>query len=118
MVIKKYEDLEIYQKSYELAMNIHNMTSKLPSKELFEEGIQIRKSSKSIVANIVEGYGRRRYKKDFIRFITYAYASCHETKVHLNFIYDSGYITKEKFCQFIEDYDRLGRKIHNFLKNL
>jgi len=73
MVVKRYEDLEIYQKSYELALNVHDMTLKLPKYELYEEGSQIRKASKSIVANIVEGFGRRRHKKEFIKFVTYAY---------------------------------------------
>lgn len=118
MVVKGYEDLEIYQKSYELAMNIHEMTLELPNFEMYEEGSQIRKASKSIAANLVEGFGRRRYKREFIKFVTYAYASCLETKVHLNFIYDSSYITKKKFNQYFEEYDSLGRKIHNFMKNL
>ncbi len=117
MIVKKYEDLEIYRKSYELAMNVHEMTLKLPKYELYEEGGQIRRASKSIAANIVEGFGRRRHKKEFIKFVTYAYASCLETKVHLNFIYDSGYITKKKFDQYFKEYDSLGRKIYNFIEN-
>ena len=58
-----YENLEIFQNSYELAMKIHEFTLKLPKFELYEEGSQIRRASKSVVANIVEGYGRKRYKK-------------------------------------------------------
>ena len=95
MVKNGYEDLKIFQDSFELAMKIHEITLKLPKFELYEEGSQIRKASKSVVANIVEGYGRRRYKNDLIKFLAYAYASCDETKVHLKFIFDSKYITKE-----------------------
>ena len=78
--MKNYKDLEIYQLSYDLAIKIHKFSLKLPRYELFEEGRQIRKSSKGITSCIVEGYGRRRYKADFIKFLAYAHASCAETK--------------------------------------
>jgi four helix bundle protein len=54
------------------------MSLKLPKFELYETGSQIRRSMKSVKANIVEGYGRRYYKNDFIRFIIYALASTDE----------------------------------------
>ena len=69
---KSYRDLEIYQLSYELAMKIHRMALKLPKYELYEEGSQIRRSSKGVSSTIVEGCGRRKYKKDFVRFLVYA----------------------------------------------
>jgi four helix bundle protein len=118
MVAKSYEDLEIYQISHELAMKIHNMTLKLPNYEQYEEGKQIRKASKSIVANIVEGFGRRRYKNEFIKFLTYAHASCDVTKAHLKFIFDSGYVNEKEFKAYFEDFNKLGRKIHNFIKTV
>ena len=64
-----YKKLEIWQLARELVVDIHNMTlNNLPKFEMFEVGGQIRRSSKSVKANIVEGYGRRRYKQEFIRF--------------------------------------------------
>jgi len=64
---KSYEDLETFTLSKELVVKIHKMSlESLPKYEMYEEGSQIRRSSKSIVANIVEGYGRRRYKNDFL----------------------------------------------------
>ena len=57
--MKSYRDLEIYKESKKLAIEIHKMTLQLPKFELFEEGGQIRRSSKSVTAMIVEGYGRR-----------------------------------------------------------
>jgi four helix bundle protein len=66
-----YKKLTIWQKARELVIDIHRMTlRKLPHFELYEEGSQIRRSIKSVKSNIVEGYGRRRYKQDFIRFLT------------------------------------------------
>jgi four helix bundle protein len=64
-----YEDTEIYKLAKKLAAEIHKITfTELPRHEMFAEGDQIRRSSKSVVANFVEGYGRRRYPPDHIRF--------------------------------------------------
>ena len=112
MKAKSYRDLEIYQLSYELAMKIHRMSFKLPKYELYEEGSQIRRSSKGVSSTIVEGCGRRKYKNDFVRFLVYAQASCDETQVHLEFIHDSGYITDDIYMELKEENDKLGRKIN------
>jgi four helix bundle protein len=65
-----YKNVGIWQLAKELATEIHKMTLNLPKFEMYEEGSQIRRSRKSIRSNIVEGYGRRIYKNEFIRFIT------------------------------------------------
>lgn len=71
MKAKSYSDLMIYALAKELAVKVHKMTmEELPKFELYEEGSQIRRSSKSIVANIVEGFGRRRSMNDFVLFLT------------------------------------------------
>ncbi len=116
MEAKSYRDLEIYQLSRELAMKIHHMSLKLPKHELYEEGGQIRKSSKGVCSCIVEGYGRRRYKNEFIKFLVYAQASCDETEVHLKFIHDSGYINGHVYEELNEENDKLGRKINKFIQ--
>lgn len=115
---KNYKDLEIYSLSYKLAMDIHKISLLLPKYELYEEGSQIRRASKSIPVNIVEGYGRRYYKYEFIKFLIYALASCDETQVHLDFIFDSEYIKKEQYDYFKEEYDKLGRKINKFIDSV
>src|ERR1041385_2050350 len=80
-----YRTLEIWQASRELVIDVHKMSlTKLPKFEMYEEGAQIRRSIKSVKSCIVEGYGRRRYKQEFIRFLTYALASCDETSDHLD----------------------------------
>jgi len=62
----------------------------LPTIELYETGSQIRRSSKSIRSNIVEGYGRRRYQSDFIRFLVYSHSSVDETRDHLETLFETG----------------------------
>ena len=114
--MKSYRDLEIYTLSYDLAVKIHKMSLKLPKFELYEEGSQIRRSSKGITSCIVEGYGRKKYKADFTKFIIYAHASCDETILHLNFIKDThGFIAKEIEALF-DDYNKLGSKINKFVQ--
>lgn len=118
MKIKSVRDLEIYQLSFQLATELHELSIKFPKFELFEEGSQLRKSSKSIPATIAEGWGRRYYKNELIRFLIYALASCDETVVHLDFIYSSQYINKDLHKNYIEKYDILGKKINRFLQKV
>ena len=114
MKAKSYRDLEIYQLSRALAMKIHHMSLRLPKYEQYEEGNQIRKSSKGVSSCIAEGYGRRRYKNEFIKFLIYAQASCDETGVHLDFIHESGYLNDNDYDTLLDENDKLGRKINKF----
>ena len=113
--MKSYKDLDIYQISYELALKVHAMSLNLPQFELYEEGSQVRRSSKGITSCIVEGYGRRQYKADFIRFLVYAHASCDETLTHLNFIKDTHKEEADKVSELIIAYEELGKKINRFI---
>jgi four helix bundle protein len=114
---KSYKDLEIYQIAHKLAVDIHKMTLQLPKFEMFEEGSQIRKSSRGISSCIVEGFGRRRYKNDFVRFLVFAQASNDETKEHLSLLSETGSLeNQEQYKNFVSEYEKLGRKIYNFLK--
>lgn len=113
---KSYRDLEIYQISYELAMEIHHMSLSLPKYELYEEGSQIRKSSKGVCSCIVEGYGRKKYKNEFVRFLVYAQASCDETGVHLDFIHGAGHINGVVYETLKEKNDKLGKKVNKFIQ--
>ncbi len=83
-----YRSLEIYQLADDLVIKIHEMTlNDLPGFEIYETGSQIRRSIKSVKSNIVEGYGRRSYKQDFIHFLIFAHASLDETIDHLETLF-------------------------------
>jgi len=116
--MQSYKDLEIYQLSHKLAVEIHKMTLKdLPKFEMYEEGSQIRRSSKAVVSNIVEGFGRKRYQSDYIKFLVYAHSSCDETKEHLELLFKTKSLTdKNQYNYFKEEYDKLSRKINKFLQ--
>ncbi|MCU0348209.1 MAG: four helix bundle protein [Saprospiraceae bacterium] len=92
------------------------MSLKLPKFEMYEEGSQIRRSSKSVKSNIVEGYGRRRYKQDYIKFITFALASNDETLDHLETLFETESLEDLELFQTLHfRIELLGKKINNFL---
>ena len=109
------KDLEIYNLAYKLSIQVHRESLKLPSFELYEQGSQIRHSSKGIKDAIAEGYGRRRYKADYIKFLTYAIASCDETTNHVLTICEL-YPDIISFKELETEYNNLGRKINNYLQ--
>ena len=115
-----YKKLEIWQIAREVVIEIHKMSlNKLPKFEMFEEGNQIRRSSKSVKSNIVEGYGRRRYKQDFIRFLIYALSSNDETIDHLETLFETdSLIDKEAYLSLHEKINHLGRKLNNFISSV
>jgi four helix bundle protein len=114
--VMSYRNLEIWKLSRDLTADIHKMSlTKLPKFEMYEEGTQIRRSMKSIRSNIVEGYGRRRYKQEFIRFLIFAQASSDETIDHLEILFETGSLTDEPlFKNLSKRLDELGKKINSF----
>jgi four helix bundle protein len=114
-----YKNLQIWQYSRDLTIDIHKMSLTLPQFEQMEEGRQIRRSSKSIRTNIVEGYGRRKYKMEFIKFIVYAIGSCEETIDHLEILYETGSLTNtETYESLVLRYTSLNKKLIRFLQTL
>ena len=112
---KSHKDLDIYSISMDLFVALHPKTLKLPKYELYELGSQLRRSSDSVVSNIVEGYERRKYKADFIQFLVFSHASCLET---INHIYKISVLypdLKMEFEPIIQIYENLGGKINNFM---
>lgn len=115
-----YRKLTIWQLACQLVIDIHKMTlTKLPGFELYEEGGQIRRSIKSVKSNIVEGYGRRRYQAEFIRFLTYSLASCDETTDHLETLFETGSLQDKLLYNDIhERLQTLGKKINLFIQSV
>jgi four helix bundle protein len=110
-----YKELEIYKLAYALAIKVHKATLNLPKFEIHEQGGQIRRSTKSIRDTIVEGYGRRMYKAEYIRFLIFAQASCDEATNQAIGIIDL-YPELGEFTEIHSELDILGRKINNYIK--
>jgi four helix bundle protein len=114
--MNSYRDLEIYKESKRLALEVHKITLGLPKFECYEEGSQLRRSSKSICAAIVEGYGRRRYRGDFIRYLIISHAECDETILHLDFIYETHSFKDSDLYNLLKnEYEILSKKINRFI---
>jgi four helix bundle protein len=93
------------------------MTLSLPKFEMYEEGSQIRRSSKSVKSTIVEGYGRRNYKSDYIKYLTYALASNDETIDHLETLFETESLTEKNLYESLHSrIETLGKKINRFIQ--
>ena len=115
---QSYRDLEVYQLAHRLAIEVHQASMLLPKFELYQAGSQLRRAAKSVSANIVEGFGRRRYKADFIRFLTYAHASCSETIEHLEILIETHSLFNDQGQSLLKEYDLLGRKLNRFTQSV
>ena len=115
-----YKNLEIWQLARELVIEIHQMTmTDLPKFETFEEGSQIRRSIKSVKSTIVEGYGRRRYKQEFLRFLIYAIASNDETIDHLEMLFETGSLADEALYVSVHGkLEILGKKLNLLIQSV
>ena len=113
-----YKKLEIWQLSRDLVIDIHRMSLiELPKFELYEEGSQIRRSVKSVKSNIVEGYGRRRYKQDYLRFLTFSISSNDKTIDHLETLFETESLNNtELYNDFYNRLNILGKKLNLFLQ--
>jgi four helix bundle protein len=115
-----YRNLEIWKLARDVSIETHRMTlALLPKFELYESGSQIRRASKSIRANIVEGYGRRRYKAEYLKHLTYAQASCDETTDHLETLSETGSLTETTvFDSISSKLQTLGKKLNLFIQTI
>lgn len=115
--MKSYRDLEVFQESKRLAIEIHKISLTLPKFEMYEEGSQIRRSAKAVTTAIVEGYSRRRYKADFIKFLIYSQAECDETILHLDFLFETESFKNEEVYNLLKnEYDNLSKRINKFIQ--
>ncbi len=113
--MKGFRELEVYQKAFSLAIRVHTLTMELPKYELFEQGSQVRRSSKSIKDNIAEGFGRRRYKAEFIRYLIFAHASCDETMSQLELI-NVLHFKNNPIDDIISEYESLSKQLNAFIQ--
>ncbi len=109
-----YKDLVIFQMAYKLAIRVHRFSMKLPDFEKYELGSQVRRSSMSVKDTIVEGYGRRKYKAEYIKYLTYAHASCDEATSQLETIVEL-YPEFQEIKELLELYYDLGRKLNTYI---
>ena len=115
-MIKSYEDLEVYQRSYTSSLEIHRLSLTFPKFEQFELAAQLRRATKSIPINIAEGYGKRGSVAEFKRYLTIALGSNDEVKVQLRYCKDLDYISDEQFKNLGKEHTEIGRMLTKLIK--
>jgi len=110
-----FKDLDVYSISYQTALEIFQISKSFPKEETYALTDQIRRSSRSVCANLAEAYRKRIYPKHFISKLTDADAECSETLVWLDFSLDSGYIDKAAHLELKNKYDKIGRMIGSMI---
>ncbi len=95
-MLNGYRDLIVYTKAYELSISIYYLSTEFPKEETYSLTSQIRRSSRSVAANICEAWAKRTYRKAFINKLTDSLGESNETEHWLKTAYDIGYIEEEK----------------------
>ena len=114
-----HKKLKIYNLAHDLAIRVHKMTINLPKYEMFEEGSQIRRSSKSVSSTIVEGYALRRYKQEYIHYLVRALGSSLETVEHLEFLFKTESLTDKTLYESLhEEYEKLNSMLYSFIESV
>ena len=114
-----FRGLRVYASAHDLAVRIHKMTLALPRFEMFEEGSQIRRSSKRVSASIVEGYALRHYKAEYLHYLHRAHGSAEETLEHLDFLWDTRSLTDEKLYRDLRaGYLEVNPQLYTFLQGV
>ena len=112
-----YKDLLAYKKAYELAMEIFGLSLKFPPEEKYSLTDQIRRSSRSVCANLAEAYSRKRYKDYFISKLNDAETENAETQVWFDFAKNCKYISEEKHKELTTKNDEVGKLLWYMINN-
>ena len=114
--MESFEDLEVFQRAYRLSLEVHRISLKLPRIEQHALGDQIRRASKSICANVAEGYGRQnRSKAEFKRFLAMAIGSSDEMRVWARYALDLGYLDEPTWRQWRDEYQTIARMLQSLV---
>jgi four helix bundle protein len=111
MKIHQHTDLEVYKKAFDAAMVIFAATKKFPKEEIYSLIDQIRRSSRSVCANLAEAWRKRRYKAAFISKLSDAEGEAAETQVWLEFAVSCGYLNRETSASLYQTYDEILRML-------
>ena len=114
---KGYKDLDVYKLSYKMALEMFEETKKFPKEEKYALIDQLRRSSRSIPANIAESWGKRMYRNHFVSKLSDSYAEANEALTWLDFSFSHNYLEKERYEYFNENYDHICRMLFNMMKN-
>lgn len=114
-IIEKFQDLDVWRKAFYVSLEIHKSSLEFPKIEQFALADQMRRASKSICANIAEGYAKQKSSKpEFKRFLQMALASANEMLVWILYAYELSYISEEQYNVWQNEYNSICRMISSF----
>ena len=109
-----FEDLEVFRRAYRISLEVHRKSLEMPKIEQQALGDQVRRASKSICANIAEGFGRQnRSKAEFKRFLQLAIGSSDEMRVWVRYALDLGYIDEAVWRRWRDEYQTISRMLQS-----
>jgi four helix bundle protein len=110
--VKSFEDLEVFKRAYPISLEVHRLSLDFPRSEQFVLADQVRRASKSICANIAEGFSRQRYSSaDFKRFLVMAIGSADEMRLWARYCLDLGYIDEQRWQTWRDEYQEIARML-------
>ncbi len=116
-MIRSASDLEVFKASYNIAMEVFQVSRTFPKEERYSLTDQLVRSSRSIVANVAEGWGKRNYINEFRKHLTYSLGSLEETKIWLLFARDCGYIDSDTYNLLYAKCDSIGAMLFKLSTN-
>jgi len=114
-MLQGHRDLKVYQLAYKLAMEIFHLSKHFPREELYSLTDQIRRSSRSVAANIAEGFRKRRYPNMLVSKLTDSDGEATETQVWLDFALDCGYMSQENRDRLTAGYEEVGKMLSGMM---
>ena len=113
---KGYRDLKVYSVAYQLVLDIHEVTKRFPKEERYSLIDQIRRSSRSVPANLAEAWKKRRYQKAFVSKLIDCAGEAGETEVWLDFSKDFAYIDANQYHLLMQRYDEVNRMLYGMIE--
>ena len=117
MTVPAFEKLDVFQKAYRLSLDVHRKSLEFPSVEQYDLARQIRRATKSVCANIAEGFGKQRQSSaEFKRYLMVAMGSADEVRVWLRYCYDLGYLDKQTWVLWRDAYHEIAKMLQGLHK--
>jgi four helix bundle protein len=114
-MLRGHRDLKVYQLAYKLAMEIFHLSKAFPREERYSLTDQIRRSSRSVAANLAEGFRKRRYPNMLVSKLTDCDGEASETQVWLDFAFDCGYLSQENHDSLTAGYEDVGKMLGSMM---
>ncbi len=112
MVVQSFEDLDVFKRAYQISLDVHRTSLTFPRIEQHSLGEQIRRASKSICANIAEGFGKQTHSNaEFKRFLRIAMGSADEMRVWCRYCFDLGYVDEQTWKQWRDEYHQIAKML-------